>query len=137
VTRPVRFGASALSLGLLLGVALAGPDRAAAATGSPDLSGAWARLTFGFEPPKSGMGPIGRYQNKSNVGGNFEHPNLTPTAAEVVKQRGAMLRSGTDFPKGRGAVPVHAGSSGSPRTYERAASGESQAVLVRRFDRPL
>ena len=99
MARRLRNGISAISIGVICGALLVGSGQAAAgAAAVPDISGAWARLTFGFEPPKSGPGPIGRYQNKSNVGGNFEHPNLTPAAAEVVKQRGAMLRGGVDFP---------------------------------------
>ena len=65
---------------------------------SPDMSGAWSRLTFGFEDPPSGPGPIGRYNNQSNVGGNFNNPILTPSAAAIVKQRGEMLRNGVDYP---------------------------------------
>ena len=56
----------------------------APATGTPDLSGAWARLTFGFEPPASGLGPIGRDSNQPNQGGKFHHPNLKPAAAANV-----------------------------------------------------
>ena len=69
-----------------------------AADALPDLSGAWSRLTFGFEPPASGEGPIGRYSNQPNQGGNFNNPNLTPQAAAIVKQRSEMLRSGVDYP---------------------------------------
>jgi len=65
---------------------------------TPDMSGAWSRLTFGFEEPPSGPGPIGRYNNQSNVGGNFNNPILTPSAATIVKQRGEMLRNGVDYP---------------------------------------
>jgi hypothetical protein len=79
----------------LLGIgSAAGVENAAV----PDLSGAWSRLTFGFEPPASGPGPIGRYNNQSNAGGNFNNPILKPEAAAVVKQRSEMLRSGVDYP---------------------------------------
>ena len=64
----------------------------------PELSGSWSRLTFGFEPPASGPGPIGRYNNQSNAGGNFNNPILTPEAAAVVKQRSETLRSGVNYP---------------------------------------
>src|SRR5579871_3526202 len=64
----------------------------------PDMSGAWSRLTFGFEPPASGPGPIGRYNNQANAGGNFNNPILMPSAAAIVKQRSEMLRSGADYP---------------------------------------
>src|SRR6478672_10695603 len=68
------------------------------AADSPDMSGAWSRLTFGFEEPASGRGPIGRYNNQANAGGNFNNPILMPSAAAIVKQRSEMLRSGVDYP---------------------------------------
>jgi hypothetical protein len=64
----------------------------------PDMAGAWSRLTFGFEQPDSGPGPIGRYNNQPNTGGNFNNPILKPEGAAVVKQRSEMLRSGVDYP---------------------------------------
>jgi hypothetical protein len=63
-----------------------------------DINGAWSRLTFGFEPPASGEGPIGRFGNRANSGGNFNNPNLKPAAAAVVKERSEILRSGEDYP---------------------------------------
>ena len=65
---------------------------------APDISGAWARSTFGFERPASGPGPIGRYENQPNVGGDFNNPILQPQAAAVVKKRSEILRSGVDYP---------------------------------------
>jgi hypothetical protein len=97
--REDSMGLRVLFAGFVSCAALVSWAHAAGAPASlPDMSGAWARLTFGFEQPKSGMGPIGRYQNKSNVGGNFNHPNLTPAASQIVKDRGAMLRGGVDYP---------------------------------------
>ncbi|MDE2477069.1 MAG: hypothetical protein KGO48_18580 [Alphaproteobacteria bacterium] len=81
-----------------LGLAVAALPSDAAQPAAPDFSGAWARMTFGFERPASGQGPIGRYRGRSNVGGNFESPNLTPSAAAIVKQRSEILRSGRDYP---------------------------------------
>jgi hypothetical protein len=81
--------------------ALVGPAAPALSADSAapmDMSGAWSRLTFGFEPPASGPGPIGRYNNQPNVGGNFNNPNLKPSAAAKVKERGEMLRRGEDYP---------------------------------------
>jgi len=84
---------------LFAGSALAWPAWAAdSAAPVPDLSGAWSRLTFGFERPTSGPGPIGRYNNQPNVGGNFNNPILKPDAAAVVKRRSETLRSGEDYP---------------------------------------
>ena len=64
----------------------------------PDMTGAWSRLTFGFEQGESGAGPIGRYNNQPNTGGNFNNPILKPEAAALVKQRSETLRAGADFP---------------------------------------
>src|SRR5882672_4030271 len=68
------------------------------ATQVPDMAGSWSRLTFGFEQPASGPGPIGRFSRAPNTGGNFNNPILKPEAAAVVKKRGEMLRSGEDYP---------------------------------------
>src|SRR6266446_1626161 len=85
-----------ISLIALVGPATPAPsgDRAA----PMDMSGAWSRLTFGFEPPARGLGPIGRYSNQPNAGGNFNNPNLKPDAAAIVKARSEMLRRGEDYP---------------------------------------
>jgi hypothetical protein len=64
----------------------------------PAMAGSWSRLTFGFEQPASGPGPIGRYSREPNTGGNFNNPILKPEAAAVVKKRGEMLRGGEDYP---------------------------------------
>jgi hypothetical protein len=77
---------------------VAGLPIAGKAADVPDMSAAWSRLTFGFEQPASGPGPIGRYNNQANTGGNFNNPILTPSAAAIVKQRSEMLRSGVDYP---------------------------------------
>lgn len=63
----------------------------------PDLNGAWARMTFGFERPIAGPGPIGRFNREPNTGGNFNNPILQPEAAAVVKKRSEILRSGEDY----------------------------------------
>src|SRR5579864_8581500 len=83
---------------LLLGSALAWPAWAQNRAAPPDLEGVWSRMTFGFERPAAGPGPIGRYNNQSNVGGNFNNPILTPAGAAIVKKRSEILRSGEDYP---------------------------------------
>jgi hypothetical protein len=96
------FRIPALSLSLVGLFALASmaiaPVSGAESASPPDFSGAWSRLTFGFEPPQTGQGPIGRYSNQPNQGGNFNHPNLKPAAAAIVKERSEMLRRGEDYP---------------------------------------
>src|SRR5262245_50800288 len=85
-------------LALLCVSALAFPVAAIGADSGPDMSGAWSRLTFGFEPPTTGRAGVGRYRNLSNSGGNFDDPILKPEAAALVKQRSEMLRGGVDYP---------------------------------------
>jgi hypothetical protein len=63
----------------------------------PNMAGAWSRLTFGFERPESGPGPVGRLDRRS-TGGNYNNPILRPEAAALVKQRTEMLLGGEDFP---------------------------------------
>lgn len=98
----MRLKIPAFTLGLVglfaIGPMAVGPVSGAQTAAPPDLSGAWSRLTFGFEPPQSGQGPIGRYSNQPNQGGNFNNPNLKPSAASMVKERSEMLRRGEDYP---------------------------------------
>ena len=83
-----------------------GPAMGVEGVGSiPALAGSWSRLTFGFEQPASGPGPIGRFSRDPNTGGNFNNPILKPEAAAVVKKRGEMLRSGEDYPTRRPIRP--------------------------------
>lgn len=85
-----------LTVAMLLGTIFVWP--AYGADGDmPDISGLWARTTFGFQPPATGLGPIGRYKNLSNSGGNFDNPNLKPEAAALVKERSEMQRRGEDY----------------------------------------
>ena len=83
---------------LVVAVAPAGSAAGAGSAPVPDMAGAWSRLTFGFEQPASGPGPIGRYNNQPNTGGNFNNPILTAKGAAVVKERGETLRRGEDYP---------------------------------------
>jgi hypothetical protein len=83
---------------LLIGSALALPASAQNRAAPPDLAGVWSRMTFGFERPAAGAGPIGRYNKQPNAGGNFNNPILTPEGAAIVKKRSEILRSGADYP---------------------------------------
>jgi hypothetical protein len=79
-----------------------GAERAAAV---PDLSGLWAREFLGFDPPESGPGPIANtsrlpsgQSSLRQLVGDYANPILKPEAAEIVKKRGEISRSGTTFP---------------------------------------
>src|SRR5262245_39534291 len=70
----------------------------------PDLSGTWARMTFGLEPPSSGVGPLvnltrtpeGRSDGNKLVG-DYNNPILKPAAAAEVKRQGEISKTGTAF----------------------------------------
>jgi hypothetical protein len=72
----------------------------------PDFSGIWAHpYLTGFEPPRSGPGPVlnrSRLPNGvSNFGrlvGDYTNPILKPQAAEVVKKYGEVSLAGRGYP---------------------------------------
>jgi hypothetical protein len=93
------FGRIGFIAAFIVAMVPAGPVVGVENAGSiPDMAGSWSRLTFGFEQPASGPGPIGRFSREPNTGGNFNNPILKPEGAAVVKKRSEMLRSGEDYP---------------------------------------
>jgi hypothetical protein len=71
----------------------------------PDFSGIWLHPMLGFENPASGPGPVRNLSrtpagasNFSLVVGDHNNPILQPWAAEVVRKRGEISRSGKAFP---------------------------------------
>ena len=91
-----------LMLTAIAAAAFAGPGEAQTV---PDLSGTWARMTFGFEPPSSGPGPLtnltrtreGRSDGNQLVG-DHNNPILKPAAAAEVRRQGEISKTGTAFP---------------------------------------
>jgi hypothetical protein len=90
-------------------VAPAGPPTAGKAQDAasiPNLSGRWAHpYLTGFEPPRSGPGPVrNKSRLPSGVGnfqllvGDYANPILKPHAAEVVKKQGEMSLAGEGYP---------------------------------------
>ena len=71
----------------------------------PDFSGVWAHPMLGFENPVSGPGPV-RNLSRTPAGasnfnllvGDYNNPILQPWAAELVKKRGEISKSGKIFP---------------------------------------
>jgi hypothetical protein len=82
----------------------AGGSQAAAPI--PNLSGLWAHpYLTGFEPPRSGPGPVrNKSRLPSGVGnfqqlvGDYTNPILKPEAAEAVKKHGDISLSGGGYP---------------------------------------
>lgn len=100
----VRSAPLAGGLAILASSALALTASAQAPT-VPQLSGTWARMTFGLEPPQSGPGPIsnltrtpeGRSDGNKLVG-DYNNPILRPAAAAEVKRQGEISKTGNAFP---------------------------------------
>jgi hypothetical protein len=72
----------------------------------PDFSGLWVHpFLTGFEPPRSGPGPV---RNKSRrpdgvanfaqLVGDYTNPILKPHAAEIVKKHGKISLAGVGYP---------------------------------------
>jgi hypothetical protein len=86
--------------------ALAGEARSAQrSTVIPDFSGLWARNSFAYETPTTGIGPVENasrlpsgVRDRNTLVGDVTNPILTPRAAEIVKQFGVISRSGVGFP---------------------------------------
>jgi hypothetical protein len=72
----------------------------------PDLTGDWARTTFGFELPATGPGPVRNLSRRADgasdsarLVGDFHNPILKPEASEIVKKRGETSLAGLDYPE--------------------------------------
>src|ERR1700686_1925515 len=63
----------------------------------PDLSGVWAHNALDYLPPASGTGPLKSLEG-GRVVGDYENPIIKPWAAEVVKQKGDISKTGDAFP---------------------------------------
>ena len=90
--------ALALAIGAVAQADAAGND-------VPNLAGSWGRLSVDFEQPASGPGPVTNLNRKpdgsSNAArrvGNYDDPNLSPTAAAELKRLGAISLTGETFP---------------------------------------
>ena len=72
----------------------------------PDFSGRWAHpFLTGFEPPRSGPGPVRNTSrrpdgvaNFSKLVGDYTNPILKPHAAEIVKKHGEISLAGVGYP---------------------------------------
>ena len=85
-----------------LALCVAAPARADAA---PDLSGIWARTTFGYDLGPAGPGPLKNLARRPNgtsdafkLVGDYNNPILQPWAAAIVKQHGVTSLAGKSYP---------------------------------------
>jgi hypothetical protein len=92
-------------LGACVG-AISGPSANGAAQQIPDFGGQWSHpFLTGFEPPKSGPGPVTNRSRRpdgvANFGqlvGDYTNPILKPEAAQAVKQHGDISLAGRGYP---------------------------------------
>jgi len=83
---------------------VAGVEQGAASI--PNFSGRWAHpYLTGFEPPRSGPGPVrNKSRLPSGIGnfqqlvGDYSNPILKPHAAEIVRKRGEISLAGEGYP---------------------------------------
>jgi hypothetical protein len=83
----------------------AAAQTALAAGSIPDFSGRFGRNAFNFEPVANGPQPVVNMSRladgTSNIGqlvGDFRNPILKPEAAEIVRQKGEISKSGHTYP---------------------------------------
>jgi len=91
---------------LLFSGAAAFPSSAADSS-APDLSGIWARTTFGYDLPPPGVTPsplrnLARRANGTSEAfklvGDYNNPILKPEAARIVKEHGEISLAGKSYP---------------------------------------
>jgi hypothetical protein len=77
----------------------------AAQTAIPDFSGMWGRNAFNFEPLPNGLPPITNLKRLPNgagdpnqLVGDYKNPLLRPEAAEAVRQKGEISKTGANYP---------------------------------------
>src|SRR5689334_9761647 len=94
----------AISLAVTAGVALL-ETAAYGAASIPDFSGRFGRNAFNFEPLPNGPQPVTNLSRMadgtSNIGqlvGDYRNPILRPEAAEIIRQKGEMSKSGHTYP---------------------------------------
>jgi hypothetical protein len=97
----IRFAAVSLIATKLTSAALAAENAALI----PDLAGPWARNSFAYENPSSGLGPVENVsrlpsgiRDRTTLVGDTANPILTPRAAEAVRRFGEISSSGAGFP---------------------------------------
>ena len=102
--RTVWIAAAGSVLLLSTGIA-SGPSFGQTVAAAPDFSGIWSRPFLGFEEPLSGPGPVRNTErnrsgtsNTDRLVGDYTNPILTPEAADIVRKRGEISKTGLAFP---------------------------------------
>jgi hypothetical protein len=78
---------------------------AAAPSAIPDFSGMWGRNAFNFEPLAGKPAPVTNLKRLPNgagdpnqLVGDYKNPLLKPQAAEIVRQKGEISKTGAIYP---------------------------------------
>ena len=89
------------AVGLLSTIAVSPVLGAGAADPAADFTGAWARNSFNFEPIPGQPAPLVNLKriadgtgDAGQIVGDYNNPILTPRAAEIVRQKGEVSKSG-------------------------------------------
>jgi hypothetical protein len=93
-------------LGTLLSAIAVWPVMAAdTASAPPDFAGSWARNSFNFEPLPGGPAPLVNLKRVADgtgdagqIVGDYNNPILKPEAAEIVRKKGEVSKSGRAYP---------------------------------------
>ena len=71
----------------------------------PDFSGMWGRNAFNFEPLPGSPAPVTNLRRLLNgagdpnqLVGDYKNPLLKPEAAEIVRQKGEISKTGANYP---------------------------------------
>jgi hypothetical protein len=105
--KPKALGLAGITKFLIIFATTLTPPIAAAEddTAIPDLTGLWARNSFAYETPSSGLGPVENAsrlpsgaRDRTMLVGDTTNPILTPDTAQIVKRFGEISRNGIGFP---------------------------------------
>jgi hypothetical protein len=91
---------------LLIGVCVASPAFSAETANPADaFAGNWARNSFNFEPMPGQPAPLVNLKriadgtmDAGQIVGDYNNPLLKPEAAEIVRQKGEISKSGRPYP---------------------------------------
>jgi hypothetical protein len=90
---------------LLSAIAVAPVLGADTASAPPDFAGSWARNSFNFEPIAGAPAPLVNLKRVADgtgdagqIVGDYNNPILKPQAAEIVRKKGEISKSGRAYP---------------------------------------
>jgi hypothetical protein len=104
MSKPID-AASFLPFAAVLGASLLSSLPAAAQNTVPDFAGMWGRNAFNFEPIPGAAAPVTNLKrlpdgagDPNQLVGDYKNPLLKPEAAEIVRQKGEISKTGANYP---------------------------------------